>query len=135
SRGGDATGRTACVPAVALAPAPAASAVPCEITLSVRGAVLDSMCVNVESSTAPRTLNRFQQRNAVRIFGGVKPGVTKEDPHRVLETAATGAAGPGVGLDYAGESRQIRPDGAARTVTPGFAVILIYLARAAQVPD
>ena len=30
-------------------------------------------------STAPRTLNRFQQRNAVRIFGGVKPGVTKEE--------------------------------------------------------
>src|SRR4030095_16959781 len=36
-----------------------------------------SSFTRVESSTAPRTLNRFQQQNAVRVFGGVKPGVTK----------------------------------------------------------
>src|SRR6058998_220189 len=87
---------------------------------------------HIESSTAPRTLNRFQQRNAVRVFGGVKPGVTKEEGLRVLETAAATASGPGVGLDYAGESRQIRLEGAALTVTLGFAVILIYLVLAAQ---
>jgi multidrug efflux pump len=44
-----------------------------------------STFTHIESSTAPRTLNRFQQRNAVRIFGGVKPGVTKEEGLRVLE--------------------------------------------------
>src|SRR2546426_2393464 len=76
-----------------------------------------STFTHIESTTALRTLNRFQQRNAVRIFGGVKPGVTKEEGLRVLETAATAAAGPGVGLDYAGESRQIRLEGAALTVT------------------
>src|SRR5947199_296642 len=91
-----------------------------------------STFTHIESSTAPRTLNRFQQRNAVRIFGGVKPGVTKEEGLRVLEAAAAAAAGPGVGLDYAGESRQIRLEGAALTVTLGFAVILIYLVLAAQ---
>jgi multidrug efflux pump len=91
-----------------------------------------STFTHIESSTAPRTLNRFQQRNAVRIFGGVKPGVTKEEALRVLETAARGAAGPSIGLDYAGESRQIRLEGAALTVTLGFAVILIYLVLAAQ---
>src|SRR5947209_5912967 len=91
-----------------------------------------STFTHIESSTAPRTLNRFQQRNAVRIFGGVKPGVTKEEGLRVLESAAAAAAGPGVGLDYAGESRQIRLEGAALTVTLGFAVILIYLVLAAQ---
>jgi multidrug efflux pump len=37
-----------------------------------------------------------------------------------------------VGLDYAGESRQIRLEGSALTVTLGFAVILIYLVLAAQ---
>src|SRR5256712_171139 len=91
-----------------------------------------STFTHIESSTAPRTLNRFQQRNAVRIFGGVKPGVTKEEGLRVLENAATAVTGPGVGLDYAGESRQIRLEGAALTVTLGFAVILIYLVLAAQ---
>ena len=91
-----------------------------------------STFTHIESTTAPRTLNRFQQRNAVRIFGGVKPGVTKEEGLRVLETAARGAAGQGVGLDYAGESRQIRLEGGSLTVTLGFAVILIYLVLAAQ---
>jgi multidrug efflux pump len=91
-----------------------------------------STFTHIESSTAPRTLNRFQQRNAVRIFGGVKPGVTKEEGLRVLENAAKAVTGAGVGLDYAGESRQIRLEGAALTVTLGFAVILIYLVLAAQ---
>src|SRR6266480_1909688 len=84
-----------------------------------------STFTHIESSTAPRTLNRFQQRNAVRIFGGVKPGVTKEEGLRVLENAAKAVTGPGVGLDYAGESRQVLLEGAALTVTLGFAVILI----------
>ena len=34
-----------------------------------------STFTHIETSTAPRTLNRFQQRNAVRVFGGVIPGV------------------------------------------------------------
>src|SRR5207247_1055594 len=86
----------------------------------------------IESTTAPRTLNRFQQRNAVRIFGGVKPGVTKEEGLRVLENAAAAVAGPSIGIDYAGESRQMRLEGAALTTTLIFAVILIYLVLAAQ---
>jgi len=91
-----------------------------------------STFTHIESSTAPRTLNRFQQRNAVRVFGGVRPGVTKEEGLRVLETAATAAGGPDVRLDYAGESRQIRREGSALTVTLGFAIVLIYLVLAAQ---
>ena len=91
-----------------------------------------STFTHIETSTAPRTLNRFQQRNAVRIFGGVIPGFTKEEGLRVLEEAAAAAPGPGVVLDHAGESRQIRQEGSALTVTLGFAVVLIYLVLAAQ---
>ncbi|MES2737599.1 MAG: efflux RND transporter permease subunit [Verrucomicrobiota bacterium] len=91
-----------------------------------------STFTSIESHTAPRTLNRFQQRNAVRIFGGVQPGVTKEQGLRVLEDAARAHAGPGVTLDYAGESRQIRLEGSSLTVTLGFAIVLIYLVLAAQ---
>jgi multidrug efflux pump len=91
-----------------------------------------STFTRIETTAAPRTLNRFQQQNAVRIFGGVKPGITKEEGLQVLEQAAAGASGPGVVLDYAGESRQIRREGSALTVTLGFAVILIYLVLAAQ---
>jgi len=90
-----------------------------------------STFTHIETSTAPRTLNRFQQRNAVRIFGGVKPGFTKEEGLAVLEAAAA-TSGPRVVMDYAGESRQLRQEGAALTVTLGFAVVLIYLVLAAQ---
>jgi multidrug efflux pump len=90
-----------------------------------------STFTHIETSTAPRTLNRFQQRNSVRIFGGVKPGFTKEEGLAVLEAAAS-TSGPRVVTDYAGESRQLRQEGAALTVTLGFAVVLIYLVLAAQ---
>ncbi len=91
-----------------------------------------STFAHIETSTAPRTLNRFQQRNAVRVFGGVKPGVTKEEGLRVLEEAATAAGGSRIALDYAGESRQIRHEGSALAVTLGFSLVLIYLVLAAQ---
>jgi multidrug efflux pump len=91
-----------------------------------------STFTRIESSTAPRVLNRFQQQNAVRVFGGVKPGVTKEEGLRVLEEAAVAASVPGATIEHAGESRQIRREGKALTTTLGFAVVLIYLVLAAQ---
>ena len=91
-----------------------------------------STFTDIETTTAPRTLNRFQQRNAVRIFGGVQFGVTKEEGLRVLENAIAATSGPVVGVDYAGESRQIRREGSALIGTLGFAVVLIYLVLAAQ---
>ncbi|HEX9754152.1 MAG TPA: efflux RND transporter permease subunit [Gemmatimonadales bacterium] len=91
-----------------------------------------STFTRIETYPAPRTLNRFQQVNAVRIFGGVQPGVTKDEGLRVLEQAAMAAAPAGMVMDYAGESRQIRLEGSALTVTLGFALVLIYLVLAAQ---
>jgi multidrug efflux pump len=89
-----------------------------------------STFTNIETAVAPRTLQRFQQRNALRVFGGVKPGVTKEEGLAVLEAAA--AAVPSVKQDYAGESRQIRRECSSLTTTLLFALILIYLVLAAQ---
>ena len=91
-----------------------------------------STFTRIEATTAPRTLTRFQQRNSVRVFGAVNAGVTKEEGLRVLEAAATSLNAPGLTIDHAGESRQIRREGGALTVTLGFAVILIYLVLAAQ---
>jgi multidrug efflux pump len=91
-----------------------------------------STFTRIESTTSPRALNRFQQRNAVRVFGGVQPGVTKEEGLAVLEHAAAAVGGPSIALDHAGESRQIRREGAALTTTLGFAIVLIYLVLAAQ---
>jgi multidrug efflux pump len=91
-----------------------------------------STFAHIETSAAPRTLNRFQQRNSVRIYGGVNPGATKDEGLRVLEKAAAAASVPGMTVDYAGESRQIRLEGSALTITLGFSLVLIYLVLAAQ---
>ncbi|MGH7805586.1 MAG: efflux RND transporter permease subunit, partial [Candidatus Binatia bacterium] len=74
-----------------------------------------STFTRIEGRSAPRTLNRFQQKNSVRVFGGVVPGVTKEQGLRVLETAAAETKTSGLTIDHAGESRQIRREGSAMT--------------------
>jgi multidrug efflux pump len=91
-----------------------------------------STFTRIETTTAPRTLNRFNQVNAVRIIGAVNSGVTKEEGLSVLEQAALAAGGDSVTLEHAGESRQIRREGSALTVTLGFSLVLIYLVLAAQ---
>jgi multidrug efflux pump len=91
-----------------------------------------STFTRIETTNAPRTLNRFQQVNAVRIIGAVAPGVTKEEALSVIEDAARKIGGTEVTLDHAGESRQIRREGAALTVTLAFSLVLIYLVLAAQ---
>lgn len=91
-----------------------------------------SSFVTIESRNSPRSLNTFQQRNSVRIFGGVVPGNTKDAALRVLEDAARKVGGESITLDYAGESRQIRKEGSSLVVSLGFALVLVYLVLAAQ---
>ncbi|WP_372721367.1 efflux RND transporter permease subunit [Novipirellula sp.] len=91
-----------------------------------------STFASVQPETAPRTLNRFQQQSAVKIFAAVFPGVTKEQGLSTLEAIASDVVGSSATLDYSGESRQIRREGASLAVTLGFALVLIYLVLAAQ---
>ncbi len=86
----------------------------------------------IEAITAPRTLTKFQQQSSLRVFAGVLPGVTKEDGLDTLEKIAKEVLGGEATLDYGGESRQIRQESSALTVTLGFALVLIYLVLAAQ---
>ncbi len=88
--------------------------------------------VRLETTAAPRSLNRFQQRNAFRINGGVAPGVTKAQALAALEREARAILPAGYAIDYAGESRQLRQEGSSLAVTLGFALGLIYLVLAAQ---
>lgn len=91
-----------------------------------------SSFARIESGAAPRSLNRFQQRNSFKINGGIFPGITKDQGLRALEEAAARILPPGYTIDYAGESRQIRTEGATLSSTLAFAVVLIYLVLTAQ---
>ena len=91
-----------------------------------------SAIASLETKTAPRTLARFQQADSFRLYGGVVPGVTKAAALETLEKAAKSILPEGYTIDYAGESRQIRQEGATLAGTLGFAILLIYLVLVAQ---
>lgn len=96
------------------------------------GLVSVSSFVTLKTIAAPRTLNRFQQRNSFRINGVLAPGITKAEGLAQMERIAKGILPAGYALDYAGESRQIKQEGSSLAVTLGFALLLIYLVLAAQ---
>lgn len=103
-----------------------------KVRASDGGLVSVSSFVRLETIAAPRTLNRFQQRNNFKVYGVLNAGVTKAEGLAALETAAKSVLPAGYALDYAGESRQIKQEGASLAVTLGFAILLIYLVLAAQ---
>ncbi|RUQ32251.1 MAG: multidrug efflux protein [Candidatus Competibacteraceae bacterium] len=86
---------------------------------------------SLRNSTGPRTLNRFQQLNSVKISGvAIQP---LDKALRFLEDEAAKIMPKGYVIDYTGESRQLRLEGGSRFFkTMGFAILLIFLVLAAQ---
>ncbi|MGF1729342.1 efflux RND transporter permease subunit [Photobacterium kasasachensis] len=94
------------------------------------GLVPLSTIATIEESTVPRSLNRFQQLNAVKISGvSIRP---LNETLTYLEQEAAKILPDGYVLDYTGESRQLRAEG--DRFLPAFilAVTLIFLVLAAQ---
>jgi len=89
-----------------------------------------SSIATFRTSVEPRTLNRFQQLNAIKI-SGVAPRSLEEGLH-VLENAAAKVLPPGSRFDYTGESRQLRQEGGKFLPAMGLAIMLIFLVLAAQ---
>lgn len=85
---------------------------------------------SMETTTQPRSLNRFQQLNAVKLSGvAIRP---LHEALTFLETEAAAMLPGGYVLDYTGESRQLRNEGDTFATTFGLAAILIFLVLAAQ---
>ncbi|HEU5179449.1 MAG TPA: efflux RND transporter permease subunit [Candidatus Polarisedimenticolia bacterium] len=91
-----------------------------------------STFATLKMSTQPRELKRFQQLNAVRVQGVMAPGASLDTALRVLEDEAKRILPRGYTVDYAGESRQLRTEGAKFLGTFMLSAILIYLVLAAQ---
>ncbi len=89
-----------------------------------------SAVATMRQGVEPRSLNRFQQLNAVKISGLAPRGL--EGGLRILEDAAARILPPGYRVDYTGESRQLRQEGGKFLPAMGLAVILIFLVLAAQ---
>jgi multidrug efflux pump len=78
----------------------------------------------------PRTLNRFQQLNAIKISGVATQSL--EGGLAVLETTAAKILPQGYHLEYTGESRQLRQEGGRFLPAMGLALLVIFLVLAAQ---
>jgi multidrug efflux pump len=89
-----------------------------------------STFATVRDSVVPRSLNRFQQLNAVKISGvAVRP---LDEALRFMEDEAAKILPTGYVIDYTGESRQLRTEGDRFLPAFNLAIILIFLALAAQ---
>lgn len=86
-----------------------------------------SAIARVERETSPRELGKFNQQKSFRIYGGVVPGVTKEQALSSLEAAASELLPISYSLDYAGESRQLRKEGNSMGMVLLLALGVVYL--------
>ena len=90
-----------------------------------------STFATLKTTTQPRSLNKFQQLNAVRIQGVIPPPVPLDQALTFLENEAKKLP-QGFTVDYAGESRQLRVEGSKFLGIFGLSAVLIYLVLAAQ---
>jgi len=89
-----------------------------------------STVAEIRQKTVPRSLNRFQQLNAVKLSGvAIQP---LDVALKFMEDEAAKILPQGYSIDYTGESRQLRREG--NKFIPAFtlAVVLIFLVLAAQ---
>jgi multidrug efflux pump len=94
------------------------------------GLVQLSTIASLSESVVPRSLNRFQQLNAVKISGiPIRP---LDEALRFMEDEAHKILPKGYVIDYTGESRQLRTEGNKFLPAFALAVILIFLVLAAQ---
>src|SRR6184192_3075866 len=91
-----------------------------------------STFASLNTTTQPRSLNKFQQLNAVRIQGVIPPPVPLDKALTFLEQTAKEILPQGYTVDYAGESRQLRVEGSKFLPTFMLSGVLIYLVLAAQ---
>lgn len=85
---------------------------------------------SITHTTEPRTINRMQQLNAVKISG--VPGVPLGEALDFLETEVRKILPKSYTIDYTGESRQLKREG--NTFLPAFlmAILMIFLVLSAQ---
>ncbi|HZN54288.1 MAG TPA: efflux RND transporter permease subunit [Candidatus Polarisedimenticolaceae bacterium] len=89
-----------------------------------------STIATLRQSTQPRSLNRFQQLNAVKVSGAT--GLPLDQALKALEDEAAKILPEGYKIDYTGESRQLRTEGSKFLPSFALALLLIFLVLSAQ---
>ena len=91
-----------------------------------------STIAHIVTKTVPESINHFQQLNAATISGVLLPGVSLGTALESMQKIAADSLPQGYSVDYAGQSRQYVQESSGFLLTFGFAIIIIFLALAAQ---
>jgi multidrug efflux pump len=94
------------------------------------GLIPASTVAHLKYSVQPESITRFQQQNSVTISGVA--GVSQGEALKILSDAVKEAAPSGYNIDYAGPSRVFQSESGGFLITVAFAVIIVFLALAAQ---
>lgn len=91
-----------------------------------------STVAKITTKAIPQSLNHFQQMNAATISGVAFPGVSLGDAMDELDRIAATELPQGYNVDSSGQSRQFIQEKSGFAITFLFALIIIFLALAAQ---
>jgi multidrug efflux pump len=94
------------------------------------GLIPASTIAHLTYSVKPESITRFQQLNSVTISGVA--GLSQGEALKLLSDAVHEVAPTGYNVDYAGQSRIFAKESGGFVVTLLFAIIIVYLALAAQ---
>jgi multidrug efflux pump len=89
-----------------------------------------SAVATINNKVVARSLNRFQQLNAVKL--SAITNISLDQALSIVEDAAREILPSGYALDYTGESRQLRTEGNKFLPAFSMAILLIFLALAVQ---
>src|SRR5204862_4435082 len=85
-----------------------------------------------KTDIVPEGINHFQQLNSATIMGVFSPAVSEKQVLDFVRQTVAEVAPSGYQVDYAGPSRQFVQESGGFVVTLLFAVVIVFLALAAQ---
>jgi len=96
------------------------------------GVVAASTVARQKTTVEPEGINHFQQLNSATISGVYSPSVSQNQVLDFMRNTVREVAPSGYQIDYSGVSRQFVQESGGFVVTLLFAVIIVFLALAAQ---
>jgi multidrug efflux pump len=91
-----------------------------------------STVAHQRTEVVPEGIAHFQQLNSASIFGVYSPAVSQDQVLAFMRQAVAEVAPTGYSVDYSGVSRQFVQESGGFAVTLVFAMIIVFLALAAQ---
>ena len=91
-----------------------------------------SALAQVQHTSGPDTLDRFNNLPAVKIFGATQPGFSSGEAIARMEQIAAATLPPEFSFDWGGASFQEKRSGGTSLIALGLAALMVFLILAAQ---